>query len=175
MAGSREYRSFRSPQHLKTSRIICRSGGCPNPDAAAVGAKLVLVAQACLFFGRVRKPFNNILSPCHTHDRDTRHFADSPLEISIVRCDNIDLVSHDSIDNTVVGVCSGVTALQTLPSFISCDPKCDPVFLSQLFQFGHNLQNSVISTEDRNQNAQNRGIDILAWQGLACDPCGIVT
>ena len=47
-------------------------------------------------------------------------------------------MSHDSIDNTVVGVGALMATLETFPSLVSGDPQCYSVLRAQLLQLAHN-------------------------------------
>jgi hypothetical protein len=83
------------------------------------------------------KSFNDIFSTSNAHNRHTWHFTNPPLEVSVVCCNNVDLVPHHSIHDTVIGVGALVAAFESLPSLVSGNAKRDSVLLSQLFEFGH--------------------------------------
>jgi hypothetical protein len=67
------------------------------------------------------KSFDDIFTTSHAHDGYTGYFANPSFQISIVRSHDIDLMSHDSVDDAVISVCALVATLQSFPSFISCN------------------------------------------------------
>ena len=47
---------------------------------------------------------NGILSPGNVHDRDSRDFTDSSLQVPITCGDNVAAVLEDAVHETVIGV-----------------------------------------------------------------------
>ena len=92
--------------------------------------------QASLFW-RIWQPLDDIFASGHRHDWHTWHLSHPSLQVSIVGCDNIDLVPHDSIDNAVIGVRAFVAALEPLPSLISRNPQCNSILGTKLFELSH--------------------------------------
>ena len=59
-----------------------------------------------------------------------------PYQISIVCCYNVNLVLHDSVDQTVIGI-DLVVALEPLEPRVPGYPQGDPVSWAELLQFRH--------------------------------------
>jgi len=53
---------------------------------------------------------NHIFSCRNVHDRNTRYFTDTALKISIASSDDIALVLHNTLNQTVISICTLVRA-----------------------------------------------------------------
>lgn len=71
-----------------------------------------------VFFGQ---SFDGVLPTCDKHDWNSWNFSNSPLEIFIARSNNVTLVLHDTLHETIIGIGSFVTARQAFKSWISSD------------------------------------------------------
>lgn len=87
----------------------------------------------------------------HGHDWHARNFANTAFEIlnalakvlselrssqlltSIVRRNNVDLMLHTAINDTIIGVHALMAAFKAFPAFISCDAQCDSIFGTKFF------------------------------------------
>ena len=58
------------------------------------------------------------------------------LEITIVCGDNVDTMLDDTIDQTVIGICSLVITLHSLEPRVFGYTQCKSVFRAKLLQFG---------------------------------------
>lgn len=90
-----------------------------------------------LLLRRIRQPLNDILALGHTDNRHAGNLANPPLQIPIVRRNNVDPVLEDAVDDAVVGVSALVVAGQPLPALVAGNAQRDAVFLAQFLEFGH--------------------------------------
>lgn len=93
-----------------------------------------------LLLRRIWQPLDDILPPRDTHNRHTRNLPDPPLQIAIVRRNNVDLILHDAIDDAVIGIDALVVALQALPALVAGDAQRDAVLRAQLLELGHDAR-----------------------------------
>lgn len=66
---------------------------------------------------------------------DSNHFK---LMFILTGSKDVDFVSLQSVNNAVISIDTFMSTLQAFPSLISCDPQSNPIFGTQLFEFGHN-------------------------------------
>lgn len=98
------------------------------------------VRQEVLVLWRAGQSFDVVLSPGDTDDGHTRNLSNPSLEIPIVCRDDIDAIFDDSIDDTIVCIGALVITLEPLPTLISRESQCNPIFRAQLFQFCHDAR-----------------------------------
>jgi hypothetical protein len=86
---------------------------------------------------RIRQPLNNILPLGHTHNRHTRNLPNPPLQIPIIRRDQINSMLLHPIHNTVVRIRALVIALQALPALVARNAQRNAVLGTQFLELGH--------------------------------------
>lgn len=72
-----------------------------------------------------------------THERNTRHLADPPLQVRIVCRHNVALVLHDTLNNAVIRVGTLMAARQTLDARVAGQPQRNAELGAQLLKLGH--------------------------------------
>jgi hypothetical protein len=85
----------------------------------------------------IRQPLDNIFALCHTNNRHTRNLAYAPLEIPIIRRDQINPMLLHPVHDTVIRICALVLAFEALPSLVAGDAERDAVFWAEFLEFGH--------------------------------------
>jgi hypothetical protein len=90
-----------------------------------------------LFLRRIGQTLNHVLALRDTHNRHTGYLPDPPLQISIVRRNQVDSLLDHTIHDTVIGIGSFVVALQALELLVSGDLQRDAVLRTEFLQFGH--------------------------------------
>lgn len=84
------------------------------------------------------QPLNDIRVSADTHDRNTWHLADPPLQIRIICRHNITLMLHYALNNTVIRVRALVATCETLNPRIAGQPQRNAKLRAQLFELSHN-------------------------------------
>lgn len=85
----------------------------------------------------IGQPLNDILPFRHTNNRHARNLPNPPLQIPVIRRNQIDPVLLHAVHNAVVRIRALVIALQSLPALVSRDAQGYPVLGAELFQLGH--------------------------------------
>jgi len=86
----------------------------------------------------IGQPFDYILATGNAHDGHAGHLAYTPLQVPVVRSNNVDFVSHNAVHNAVIGIDAFVVALQSLPSFVSRYSQRKAIFRTEFLQLSHN-------------------------------------